>query len=112
MNIGIDSEKISRFRLEKLENYKNKFLSNSEVEYINTLDNRKKQTFIASRFSAKEAIFKAFGIGISSIKFREISILPNEFGKPIVTYDDYNIEVSITYCEDVVTTIAMIKEKE
>ncbi|WP_106770015.1 holo-ACP synthase [Paenibacillus faecalis] len=42
--------------------------------------------FVAGRFAAKEAVSKAFGCGIGSvIGFRDIEILPDKHGKPVVT---------------------------
>ncbi len=111
-NVGIDSELVERFKLDKFDFYVKKILSKDEEKYFNSLVESKKQRFIASRFSAKEAIFKAFGIGISNIKFQDITILPNDLGKPCVYYNDYNIELSITYCNGVVTTFAIVQKKE
>ncbi len=111
-SVGVDSELIARFKLEKLEMYANKFLSNAEHDYFNSLNASKKQKFIASRFSGKEAIFKALGIGIANVKFNEISIIPNELGKPCVSYLDYDIDISITYCNGVVTTFVIVQKKE
>jgi holo-[acyl-carrier protein] synthase len=36
------------------------------------------------RFAAKEAISKALGTGIRGIRWREMEVLPNRRGKPIV----------------------------
>ncbi len=108
--VGIDSERIDRFKVDRYEHYTNKFLSKEEVEYFNTLHENKKQKFIASRFCAKEAIFKALGIGISTAEFSRITILPNELGKPIVSFDGYDIELSITYNDVYVTTFVILKK--
>ncbi len=39
---------------------------------------------LAARFAAKEATMKALGTGIVGIKWREIEILPDRRGKPLV----------------------------
>ncbi|MFV0499223.1 MAG: holo-ACP synthase [Bacilli bacterium] len=110
ISIGVDTELISRFSMEKIHLYANKFLSKDELDYYNKLSDSKKQKFIASRFSAKEAIFKALGTGIDKIKFSEITIIPNNRGKPIVYFDGYNIELSISYNDLYVICFVILKE--
>ena len=42
---------------------------------------------LAARFAAKEAISKALGTGIRGIKWREMEVVANRRGKPIVVED-------------------------
>jgi len=39
---------------------------------------------LAARFAGKEAVMKALGTGIRGVAWREIEILPNRRGKPVV----------------------------
>lgn len=39
----------------------------------------------AGRFAAKEAVSKALGVGIRRLRWRDIEILPQRSGKPIVS---------------------------
>jgi holo-[acyl-carrier protein] synthase len=39
---------------------------------------------LAARFAAKEAVMKALGTGAKGVAWREIEILPNHRGKPLV----------------------------
>jgi holo-[acyl-carrier protein] synthase len=39
---------------------------------------------LAVRFAAKEAVMKALGTGASGVAWREIEVLPNHRGKPLV----------------------------
>ena len=39
---------------------------------------------LAARFAAKEAVMKALGTGIRGVGWREIEVLPNRRGKPLV----------------------------
>ncbi len=109
INVGIDCEDINRFKIENIDKYEKKFLSKQECEYYMEFSDEKKLKFIAARFSCKEAIFKAIGIGIDKVKFKDISILNDDNGKPICLIEGYECSVSITYCNNIVTTIAYIE---
>jgi holo-[acyl-carrier protein] synthase len=39
---------------------------------------------LAARFAAKEAVMKALGTGVRGIRWRDIEVMPNRRGKPIV----------------------------
>ncbi len=39
---------------------------------------------LAARFAAKEAVMKALGTGARGVAWREIEVLPNQRGKPLV----------------------------
>ncbi len=81
--IGVDIVKIERIKMERLEQYKQKFLSSSEKEQAKNYSNKRLQMFIASRFCAKEAFLKAKGTGIKS-SLTNISVLNDENGKPYI----------------------------
>jgi len=65
---------------------------------INLAKNSKNPTFFyATRFAAKEAIFKAFD---KDIEFNDIEILKNADGKPcpkILSHPEINIKLSLSY---------------
>jgi holo-[acyl-carrier protein] synthase len=44
----------------------------------------KRPAELAARFAAKEAVMKALGTGVRGIRWRDIEVLPNRRGKPIV----------------------------
>ncbi|MEJ8553955.1 holo-ACP synthase [Tepidibacter sp. Z1-5] len=97
MNIlgtGIDIIEIERIK--KAINKNNKFLrriyTEKEIEYFKQ-KNYKAQT-IAGNFAAKEAISKAFGTGIRGCNFKDIEILRNSLGKPVVTLYNELYELS------------------
>jgi holo-[acyl-carrier protein] synthase len=43
---------------------------------------------LAARFAAKEAVMKVLGTGVRGIRWRDIEVLPNRRGKPIVRLHD------------------------
>ncbi len=126
MNIfgtGIDIIEIERIK--KAINKNNKFLeriyTEKEVEYFKQKD-YKAQT-IAGNFAAKEAISKAFGTGIRGFNFKDIEILRNSLGKPVVTlYNELyeksekleinEILLSISHSKDYAVANAIITTKK
>jgi holo-[acyl-carrier protein] synthase len=44
----------------------------------------KRPAELAARFAAKEAVMKVLGTGVRGIRWRDIEVLPNRRGKPIV----------------------------
>lgn len=53
------------------------------------------KTFLAKRFSAKEAVAKALGTGIAKgVAFQDIEISNNEDGQPILTLHGKTLEIA------------------
>jgi holo-[acyl-carrier protein] synthase len=79
---GVDIIEIARVR-EVLERHPQRFL---ERVYTagETLYCRGRISELAARFAAKEAVMKALGTGVRGIGWREIEVLPNRRGKPLV----------------------------
>lgn len=80
--VGIDVILISRVR-KVLERHPERFLQRvytpEEVAFC-----RGRVHELAARFAAKEAVMKALGTGARGLAWREIEILPNRRGKPLV----------------------------
>lgn len=123
LDIGIDIVEIGRIKeaIKKNDRFLEKIFTENEIEYFKS--NNFRAESIAGNFSAKEAISKSLGTGIRNFNFKDIEILRNEIGKPIVkTYNnlekiciDYNvleIKVSISHCKEyaVANAITIIKE--
>ncbi len=70
--------------------------------------------FLAKRFAAKEAIAKAFGVGIGSeLSFQNIEILNDQRGAPIANIIadigiDKKVHISISDEEDIVVAFAVV----
>ena len=123
LEIGVDIIEIHRIKeiLEKNPRFLEKMFTSEEIEYFKK-KNFKAET-IAGNFAAKEAISKSIGTGIRKFKLRDIEVLRNELGKPIVkTYNNFNqicidynvleIKVSISHCRDYVVANAIAITKE
>ena len=80
--VGIDMLAIPRLR-RVLEKHNSRFLRRvytpEEVAFC-----RGRVPELAARFAAKEAVMKALGTGIRGVAWREIEILPDRRGKPLI----------------------------
>ncbi len=123
LDIGIDIVEIERVEkaLQRNKKFLDKLFTKEEIDYFKS-KGLKTET-IAGNFSAKEAISKALGTGIRNFNFKDIEILRDKKGKPIVkTYNnlrkiciDYNvleIKVSISHGRDYAVANAMTIIKE
>lgn len=113
---GIDAAEIPRIA-RALERWGQRFLNRvytpAEQSYC-----RSKAQRLAGRFAAKEAISKVLGTGIRYIRWREMEILPDPKGKPVVILYGRaksiaeglglgEISVSITHTGDLALAVAM-----
>lgn len=82
LSVGVDVVEIARWQ-NVYERHGERFLRRCytplEVRFA-----RGRLPELAARFAAKEAISKALGTGLRGIKWREMEILPNRRGKPLV----------------------------
>lgn len=87
MIIGIGTDICNRSRIKASEQFAEKILSEKELKIYNIKSNQ--HGYLANRFAAKEAISKAFGVGIgSTLSFKDISVLNDEMGAPFVVISD------------------------
>jgi len=82
ISVGIDAIEIARVRA-VYEKFGERFLSRvySEREAARY---RGRINELAARFAGKEAVSKALGTGLNGISWREVEILPDSRGKPLV----------------------------
>ena len=110
MKVGNDICEVKRF-LELVSNkrFLDRVFTKKEQEHIFVSKDRQKQAErMAGKFSGKEAVSKALGLGISGgVDFLTIEILPDENGAPKVTLygaskeifekmQEFQLEISIS----------------
>ncbi|MGL6064979.1 MAG: holo-ACP synthase [Fusobacteriaceae bacterium] len=117
MIYGLGTDIVEISRIEKA--IKNiKFLEKvyTENEIISIGEKGNKVETYAGKFSAKEAIAKAFGTGVRDFNLTDIEILNDNLGKPIVflknkleeKYLNFEINVSISHCKEYATAVAIL----
>jgi holo-[acyl-carrier protein] synthase len=80
--VGIDVIEIARIK-RVLDDFGERFLRRVFTE-AERERYRNRVNELAARFAAKEATSKALGTGIRGIRWREMEILPNRRGKPVL----------------------------
>lgn len=109
IGIGVDIVEISRVKLELVK----RILSDEEYVDFNAFKSEtRKQEYLAGRFSVKEAIIKAIGNTNYKIGMRDITVLNNETGMPILKnpiYEDIKIFISISHEKDSCVGLCVIE---
>lgn len=113
MDVGIDIVKIDRFSRIILEEKKyRKILSEQEIQLFTSFStDSRKMEFIAGRFAAKEAIFKALSKLNVAFTFPQVSILGDEKGSLTVSFASpiaFQVLVSISHSEDNAVGMALV----
>jgi holo-[acyl-carrier protein] synthase len=112
MIIGIGTDIIEINRIEKVISRTSIFIERSftynEIEYFKAKG--LKGNVVAGNFAAKEAISKALGTGFRGFGLKDIEVLRDELGKPIVNLSDkiykllgtkkFKIHVSISHSKE------------
>lgn len=90
LGIGTDIVKNSRFdKWLSDEKLINRFFNEKELAECYTKGEKTKLTteFLASRFAAKEAFAKALGCGFRNIVLKDIYVISDSLGKPILHFE-------------------------
>jgi holo-[acyl-carrier protein] synthase len=106
MGIGIDIVFIPR--LHDKDTLAKRILS--EAEWAQYILRKDKDQFLAGRFAAKEAYFKARHQGLGNIPMRDVSILNEPSGAPVLSHDGKTYPVSISHDGDYAIAIVHIEE--
>jgi len=82
IEVGIDAIEIERIKA-TVERFGERFLrrvyTEREVERY-----AQRPAELAARFAAKEAVMKALGTGVRGVRWRDIEVVSNRRGKPII----------------------------
>ncbi|MGO4928085.1 holo-ACP synthase [Fundicoccus sp. Sow4_D5] len=112
MRVGTDIIEIDRIRqaVERQPRFPEKVLTAAELKLYEAFREERRMSFLAGRFSVKEAYGKAMGTGIGRISFTDISILPNDMGAPILVSAPLvdNVHLSISHSRDYATATVIV----
>lgn len=109
MNFGIGTDIVKISRIEKALNNQ-KFinvLSSREKCIYERINICRKSEWLAGRFAAKEAIFKALSKFIS-MNISDIEILESLNGAPSCKIDGFSVEISISHEKEYAIAFAVI----
>ena len=120
IGIGTDIIEIDRIKnaITRTNGFLEKVFTDKEIEYFK-VKNLKCDT-IAGNFAAKEAVSKALGSGFRQFGLKDIEILRDKFGKPIVNLsskiyeimerDNFKIHISISHSKDNAIAYSIMEE--
>jgi holo-[acyl-carrier protein] synthase len=116
LGVGIDLVEIEKVKKIYNEKLVNRILSEKEKVIFNSITNEKRRLeYLAGRFSAKEAIFKAFkNSEEKNHNFNQISILNNIDGSPYVEFikhDEIDYHISITHTDNYASSIVILYKR-
>ena len=103
-SVGTDIEQIARFTSSNISlTFKKKVFTNKELDYCLTKENPEK--YLSARFSAKEAVIKAFTSFNENLFFDDIEIITNSHKVPEVKIlkelkAPYEVSLSLSYSGD------------
>ena len=123
LGTGIDIIEVTRIAasFEKFgERFVNRILLPDEITYC--LSHKNPAPFLAVRFAAKEALFKALGTGwAENTAFNEVEIINDDKGKPEITLSGVtkdtiekmgvkNVQVSLTHIKSTASAVVIIEK--
>ena len=104
MRIGCDLVYVPRVK----ERIAEAVLTDKERQDMASRPEMRRLEFLAGRFAAKEAVMKAYGVGMKGMLFTEIEVSYDEHGAPYATYKGQRIAISISHDGDYAYAVAII----
>ncbi|WP_288395673.1 holo-ACP synthase [uncultured Vagococcus sp.] len=110
IGIGVDIVELDRIKeiIKNNPKFINRVLTENERDVFDKLGERRQVEYFGGRFACKEAFSKAYGTGIGKIQLKDIEILNEENGRPVIEtkFFNGNIHVSISHTDK--TAIAQV----
>jgi len=119
IGIGTDIIEIDRIKkaIDRTNGFIEKIFTDKEITLFKSKNMRSE--VIAGNFAAKEAISKSLGTGIRGFSLKEIEVLRDDLGKPIVFFSDniekligkgYKLNLSISHNNTSAIAFAILEE--
>jgi len=112
MIYGIGTDIVENSRFEKWihnETMLNRFFNKDEI--IETTNDQKLIEHYASRFAAKEAFVKALGTGFADFELKDICVVHDEFGKPLLRVEGAALDLLKKRCQNYKLQLSLSHEK-
>ncbi|OVE74917.1 holo-[acyl-carrier-protein] synthase [archaeon D22] len=109
LDIGIDIEEISRFKLKREDNFIRDVFSEEEINYC--YQKSKPEIHLAGIFCAKEAVRKT--LNIKNYDIKNITVTHDDTGKPLIRLkseelnEKYTFVISISHTNHYATSNAL-----
>jgi len=111
--IGIDIVEFEEIRERLSDRFINRILSDQELEKYKQIKNTdRKMSYLAGRFAAKEAYTKVYKQFETSLNFKDVIILNDQYGAPYIIskyHPEDHISLSISHSKNYAISIC-IKE--
>lgn len=111
IGVGCDITEIARIRKAMQKKGFLAILSEKEKTLFHQYQGRRQEEWLAGRFAAKEAIFKAVHSHISCV-LSDIEVLCDESGAPTCSMDGVDVHVSISHEKEYAIAYACAEVKE
>lgn len=109
LGVGTDIVEVNRFG-EIDDKFLERYFTDKEIEYF--IERKNNKETISGNFASKEAIVKAIGEGFGNLKAKEIEVIRDQKGKPIVNilndnYKHIKFMISISHTKEYATAFAV-----
>ena len=110
IGIGVDIVELDRIKdiIKNNPKFINRVLTTKERELFDTLKGKRQVEFLGGRFACKEAFSKAYGTGIGKIQLKDIEILNEDNGRPVVYQAVFEGKVHVSISHTDKTGIAQV----